>query len=53
VAYAWDFDGDGTPDSTDAIAVHTFLQPGVVSVTLTVFDDAGNSDSISVEIEIK
>lgn len=53
VAYAWDFDGDGTPDSTDAIAVRTFPQPGVVSVTLTVFDDAGNSDSISVEIEIK
>ena len=53
VAYAWDFDGDGTPDSTDAIAVRTFLQPGVVSVTLTVFDDARNSDSISVEIEIK
>jgi PKD repeat protein len=53
VAYVWDFNGDGTPDSVDAIAVHTFLQPGVVSVTLTVVDDAGNSDSISVEIEIK
>jgi PKD repeat protein len=53
VAYAWDFDGDGTPDSTDAIAVHAFSQPGAVSVTLTVVDDAGNSDSISVEIEIK
>jgi PKD repeat protein len=53
VVYAWDFDGDGTPDSTDAIAVRTFLQPGVVSVTLTVVDDGGNSDSISVEIEIK
>ena len=53
VAYAWDFDGDGTPDSTDAIAVRTFPQPGVLSVTLTVVDDGGNSDSISVEIEIK
>jgi PKD repeat protein len=53
VAYAWDFDGDGTPDSTDAIAVRAFPLPGVVSVTLTVLDDAGNSDSISVEIEIK
>jgi len=53
VAYGWDFDGDGTPDSTDAIAACTFALPGVVSVTLTVVDDAGNRDSISVEIEIK
>jgi PKD repeat protein len=53
VAYAWDFNGDGMPDSADAIAVYAFPQPGVISVTLTVVDDAGNSDSISVEIEIK
>ncbi len=53
VAYVWDFDSDGMPDSADAIAVYAFPQPGVVSVTLTVVDDAGNSDSISVEIEIK
>jgi PKD repeat protein len=53
VAYAWDFNGDGMSDSADAIAVYAFPQPGVVSVTLTVVDDAGNSDSIGVEIEIK
>jgi PKD repeat protein len=53
VAYAWDFDGDGTPDSIDAVAVHAFPKPGVVSVTLTVVDDAGNSDSVGVAIQIK
>ncbi len=53
VAYAWDFDADGTPDSTDAIASYAFPQAGTVSVTLTVFDEAGNSDTLGIELEIQ
>ena len=52
VAYAWDFDGDGTADETDPIASHTFPTPGLFPVTLTVTDDSGNTDVLSVPIEI-
>ncbi len=52
-AYAWDFDADGLIDSTEAIAVHSFLQAGTFDVRLTVFDDAGNSDTVSASIVVQ
>ncbi|MCX6100757.1 MAG: PKD domain-containing protein, partial [Candidatus Bipolaricaulota bacterium] len=52
-AYAWDFDADGLFDSTEAIAVHTFLQAGTFDIRLTVFDDAGNSDTVSASIVVQ
>ena len=45
VAYAWDFDGDGTVDATDAFAQHTFPSSGTYDVSLTVTDDGGNLDT--------
>lgn len=53
VGYAWDFDGDGTADSTDAVARHAFALPGRYRVTLTVTDDAGNQDVASIEVAVE
>jgi PGF-CTERM protein len=43
--YEWDFDGDGVTDATGATASKTFSTPGTYTVTLTVTDAAGNSDT--------
>ncbi len=45
VAYAWDFDGDGTVDAFDAFVQHSYSTPGTVDVSLTVTDDGGNADT--------
>ena len=52
VSYAWDFDGDGTTDATGPIATYVFREPGTFNVSLTVTDDSGNTDTVSVSIEI-
>jgi len=52
VSYAWDFDGDGTIDATAPIVERVFLEPGAHDVSLTVTDDSGNTDTVSVSIEI-
>lgn len=52
-SYAWDFDGDGTVDSTDAIAEHTFAAPGSYAVSLTVTDNGGNTDTITNPVDIE
>ncbi|TCO44697.1 PKD domain-containing protein [Actinocrispum wychmicini] len=35
-AYAWDFDGDGTVDSTEANPTHVYMTPGQFDARLTV-----------------
>jgi PKD repeat protein len=52
VAYEWDFDADGSPDATEAIAGFTFLEPGTYEVSLTVVDDGGNTDTMTLPIEV-
>ncbi len=47
-AWAWDFDGDGLPDSTAQHPTHTFAAPGVYSVTLTVGGPEGTDTAIEV-----
>ncbi len=42
--YSWDF-GDGTPLSTEADPEHSFAVTGDYTVTLTVTDALGNSDT--------
>lgn len=37
--YTWDF-GDGSPTSTDTNAVHTFMNPGVYTVSLYATNDS-------------
>lgn len=40
VTFAWDFDGDGTTDSTDAEATHVYGEPGRYTARLTVTSTA-------------
>lgn len=49
-SYEWDF-GDGATGTSVSIS-HAYSNPGVYDVTLTVIDEAGNTgtDSISVEV---
>jgi cytochrome c len=53
VFFAWDFDGDGTIDSTDGIAEHAFTTPGTYSVSLTVSDNGGNTDRATRTIDVE
>ncbi|WP_406045082.1 ThuA domain-containing protein [Micromonospora sp. NBC_00898] len=50
ITYAWDFDGDGTTDSTDPNPSHTYSTPGNYSATLTVTNAAGRMATASVPI---
>lgn len=42
----WDFNGDGVTDSISQSPTYTYPEAGEYNVTLTVLDDAGNSDVV-------
>jgi PKD repeat protein len=50
LTYAWDFDGNGTTDSTEADPVHTYTTPGTFQARLTVTDASGLTGSDTVPI---
>ena len=50
VSYEWDF-GDGSTDS-GSIVSHVFTTPGTYTVNLTVTDNDGMTDSLSIIVEI-
>ncbi|PRX44992.1 PKD domain-containing protein [Prauserella shujinwangii] len=52
--YAWDFDSDGTVDSRQPNATHTYTENGVYTATLQVTDVGGKhrGRSASAEVEI-
>ncbi len=50
LSYAWDF-GDGTT-GTGATPSHTFTDPGVYTVTLTVEDGNGGSGTTTINITV-
>ncbi|MBP2335085.1 glucose/arabinose dehydrogenase/PKD repeat protein [Saccharothrix coeruleofusca] len=53
LTYAWDFDGDGTVDSTTAGPVsHTYTELGQFSAKLSVTDPTGLVGSASVVISV-
>ena len=52
VGYLWDF-GDATPTSTEIAPSHVFENSGVYSVSFTVTDDAGESDTETIEITVE
>jgi len=49
-AWLWDFGDGGT--STAQNPVHTFLREGTFTVTMTVWDSCGHSDSFSMQVHI-
>lgn len=61
LTYEWDFDGDGSTDATGETVDHTFESGGQKTVTLTVTDEHGASDTceltftvwVATEIDIK
>lgn len=51
--YSWDF-GDGTGYSSPAGDIaHVYLASGVFTVTLTVTDEAGSTDSYSLNLNVR
>ena len=50
--YEWDFDSNGTIDSTTANPAHTYSTIGTSTATLTVTDDVGGSDTVEIEVTV-
>ncbi|GGS07502.1 hypothetical protein GCM10010252_52900 [Streptomyces aureoverticillatus] len=50
LAYAWDFDGDGTYDSTDPNPSHTYTTKGDFNAQLKVTDSTGRSGYANIPI---
>ncbi|MFI6597715.1 ThuA domain-containing protein [Nonomuraea sp. NPDC050536] len=51
ITYAWDFDGDGTVDSTDPNPTYTYSKAGEYSAVLTVTNADKKTATASVVIE--
>jgi len=49
-SWAWDFDSDGTVDSTEQNPTHTYSEPGTYTVTLTVNNAAGADSEIKANL---
>jgi cytochrome c len=52
LTYAWDFDGNGTVDSTEAAPTHVYAQPGVYQARLTVTDPAGKNGTTVIPVTV-
>ncbi|WP_205859598.1 ThuA domain-containing protein [Phycicoccus flavus] len=52
VTYAWDFDGDGTTDSTDVTTSHTYTEVGDYTARLTVTDADGRTAVSNLDIVV-
>jgi cytochrome c len=52
LTYAWDFDGDGAADSTDANPTHVYDTNGAHSARLTVTDTSGKVGAATVDVVV-
>lgn len=52
LTYAWDFDADGTTDSTEANPAHVYRTNGEFVARLTVTDTAGKSANASATVVV-
>ncbi|AFK21295.1 hypothetical protein HFX_6171 (plasmid) [Haloferax mediterranei ATCC 33500] len=52
LTFEWDFDGDGITDATGAVVKHTFTTGGKKTVTLTVTDEHGASDTCTLTLTV-
>ena len=52
ISYNWDFDNNGTVDSTEPDPSFTYTANGVYTAKLTVVDSSGKSSSASTTIEV-
>jgi cytochrome c len=52
IRYEWDFDGNGTVDSTEPSPTHTYTTRGVFTARLTVHDSSGLSASQNTTITV-
>jgi cytochrome c len=52
LAYAWDFDSNGTVDSRAANPSHTYTEKGIYEATLRVTDQTGRSASWQVRVTV-
>ncbi|MEU6788721.1 ThuA domain-containing protein [Nonomuraea angiospora] len=50
LTYAWDFDGDGTVDSTQVKATHVYETPGRFTAQLKITDSTGKEGFANIEI---
>jgi PKD repeat protein len=48
-SWAWDFDNDGTVDSTEQNPSYTYVTPGTYTVNLTATNWAGSDDEIKTD----
>ncbi|WP_137286962.1 PKD domain-containing protein [Halorussus salinisoli] len=53
--FQWDFDGDGTSEKTteSATVSHTYESPGTYDASVTVVDEAGNTDSATATVAVE
>jgi hypothetical protein len=52
LAFAWDFDADGTTDSSAGLAGYAYKVPGALNARLTVTDPHGNSATGTVLVTV-
>ena len=52
LTFAWDFDGNGTVDSTSALATHAYTAPGKYAARVTVADPWGNAAAATVAMDV-
>ena len=48
-SWEWDFENDGTIDSTEETPVHTYTEAGIYSVSLTISDESNTDNEVKID----